>query len=108
MSASKPVEEIMIERKSSGDSILSIIFSAIKKVSIVGIVYLAGYMQWSVAWFIGPIVLLVIRDQWKKTSDRKRNFAKVTSLSSEKEVVLARLNDLPAWVSDKYLFSFFS
>ncbi|CAH2015977.1 unnamed protein product [Acanthoscelides obtectus] len=55
-------------------------------------------MQWSVAWFIGPIVLLVIRDQWKKTSDRKRNFAKVTSLSSEKEVVLARLNDLPAWV----------
>lgn len=55
-------------------------------------------MQWSVAWFVGPIVLLVIRDQWKKTSDRRRTIAKAAALSSEKDVVLARLNDLPAWV----------
>ncbi|ERL90322.1 hypothetical protein D910_07671 [Dendroctonus ponderosae] len=55
-------------------------------------------MQWSVAWFIGPLVLSVIRDQWKKSSDRRRNAAKTAALSSEKDVVLARLNDLPAWV----------
>ncbi|KAJ8969854.1 hypothetical protein NQ317_005148 [Molorchus minor] len=54
-------------------------------------------MQWSVAWFIGPVVLFVIRDQWKKTSDSKRAIAKATAMSSEKDVVLARLNDLPAW-----------
>ena len=60
--------------------------------------YLAGYMQWSVAWFIGPIVLFVIRDQWKKASDRKRTIAKAAALASEKDVVLARLGDLPAWV----------
>ncbi|KAJ8961095.1 hypothetical protein NQ318_008771 [Aromia moschata] len=66
--------------------------------SVVGIVYLAGYMQWSVAWFIGPVVLFVLRDQWKKTSDSRRAIAKATALSSEKDVVLARLNDLPAWV----------
>lgn len=57
-------------------------------------------MQWSVAWFIGPLVLSVIRDQWKKSSDRRRNAAKTAALSTEKDVVLARLNDLPAWVSD--------
>lgn len=55
-------------------------------------------MQWSVAWFIGPIALFVIRDQWKKTNDRKRNIAKSAALASEKDVVLARLDDLPAWV----------
>lgn len=66
-----------------------------------GIVYFAGYMQWSVAWFIGPLVLLVMRDQWKKVSDRKRTIAKAAALASEKDVVLARLDDLPAWVSTK-------
>ncbi|CAG9863137.1 unnamed protein product [Phyllotreta striolata] len=88
-----------MEKKSSGEtSILSIICSAVKKASVVGVVYLAGYMQWSVGWFVGPIVLFVIRDQWKKSSDRKRAIAKATALSSEQEVVLARLDDLPAWV----------
>lgn len=67
--------------------------------SIIGIVYLAGYMQWSVGWFVGPLVLSVIREQWKKSSDRRRNAAKTAALASEKDVVLARLNDLPAWVS---------
>lgn len=55
-------------------------------------------MQWSVAWFIGPLVLLVIRDQWKQSRDRQRSAAKAAALASEKDVVLARLNDLPAWV----------
>ncbi|XP_015835626.1 extended synaptotagmin-like protein 2a isoform X1 [Tribolium castaneum] len=97
MSVSKDGSQAM-EKRSEGSSILSVIFSAVKKASIVGIVYFAGYMQWSVAWFIGPIVLFVIRDQWKKASDRKRNIAKAAALASEKDVVLARLDDLPAWV----------
>jgi hypothetical protein len=43
-------------------------------------------------------VLFVIRDQWKTTSDRRRTIAKAAALASEKDVVLARLDDLPAWV----------
>jgi len=61
-------------------------------------------MQWSVAWFIGPLVLLVLRDQWKQSRDRQRNAAKAAALSSEKDVVLARLNDLPAWVCLSQVF----
>lgn len=92
--ANNSLEKKLVENT----SIISLMFSAVKKASAVGIVYLAGYMNWSIAWFIGPVVLLVIRDQWKKTSDRKRSIAKATALSSEQEVVLARLDDLPAWV----------
>ncbi|KAJ8965164.1 hypothetical protein NQ314_004307 [Rhamnusium bicolor] len=98
MSVSKSTESIDMEKKSSEASIISIILSAVKKASVVGIIYFAGYMQWSVAWFIGPIVLFVLRDQWKKSSDNRRTIAKVAALSSEKDVVLARLNDLPAWI----------
>lgn len=61
-------------------------------------------MQWSVAWFIGPLVLLVLRDQWKQSRDRQRNAAKAAALASEKDVVLARLNDLPAWVCLSQVF----
>lgn len=73
----------------------------IMQVSIVGVVYLVGYMQWSVAWLIGPVILSVLRDQWRKESEYRRNLAKTAALSSEKDVVLARLDDLPAWVSDE-------
>lgn len=56
-------------------------------------------MNWSVAWLIGPLVLSVIRDQWKKDKEIKRNIAKASALSNEKDVILARIDELPAWVS---------
>nr|XP_034823890.1 extended synaptotagmin-1 isoform X4 [Maniola hyperantus] len=78
--------------------VLSVIYRFFKKVAIVGAVYLVGYMQWSVAWLLGPVVLSVMRDQWRKDSEYRRNLAKSAALSSEKDIVLARLDDLPAWV----------
>ncbi|KAL0850086.1 hypothetical protein ABMA28_011976 [Loxostege sticticalis] len=81
-----------------GTTVLSMIYKFFKKVSVVGAVYLVGYMQWSVAWLIGPIILSVLRDQWRKESEYRRNIAKAAALSSEKDVVLARLDDLPSWV----------
>ncbi|GBP31229.1 Extended synaptotagmin-2 [Eumeta japonica] len=72
--------------------------SALHAASIVGVVYLIGYMQWSVAWLIGPVVMSVLRDQWRKQSEYRRSLAKAAALSSEKDIVLARLDDLPAWI----------
>ncbi|XP_026726125.1 extended synaptotagmin-2-A isoform X3 [Trichoplusia ni] len=79
-------------------SVLAMMYRFFKKVSVVGAVYLVGYMQWSVAWLIGPVILSVLRDQWRKESEYRRNLAKAAAQSSEKDVVLAKLDDLPAWV----------
>lgn len=68
---------------------------------MVGIVFAAGYFNFSVAWFIGPIILSVIRDQWRVKNENKRTMAKIAALSSEKDLVLARIDDLPSWVSSK-------
>lgn len=65
---------------------------------MVGTVYLVGYMHWSVAWFIGPVVLSVLRDRWRKESDLRRTIAKASAMASEKDIVLARVDELPAWV----------
>ncbi|XP_070496285.1 extended synaptotagmin-2 isoform X1 [Chironomus tepperi] len=99
MSNSKELtpEKAEIESHSDG-GILSIMYSAAKKVAVVGIVYFVGYMNWSVAWLICPLLLSVIRDQIRGQHDIRRQVAKASALANDKDVILARLNDLPAWV----------
>ncbi|KAJ8733972.1 hypothetical protein PYW07_014523 [Mythimna separata] len=95
VSSSKPA--LPPSSDEAGD-VLSMIYRFFKKVSVVGAVYLVGYMQWSVAWLIGPVILSVLRDRWRKDNEYRRNLAKATASSSEKDVILAKLDDLPAWV----------
>ncbi|XP_034486132.1 extended synaptotagmin-2 isoform X2 [Drosophila innubila] len=85
-------------RTNDEDSIFSVIYSVGKKIAIVGSIYLVGYMGWSVAWLIAPVILSVARDQMAKTSAKKRDIAKASALASEKDVILARIDELPAWV----------
>lgn len=88
-----------VDARPIDEGIISSIYSFVKKAAVVGCVYIVGYMGWSVAWLIGPVILSVVKDQWRKESDRKRNDAKVIAQTDEKRVILARLNDLPSWVS---------
>ncbi|XP_021182489.3 extended synaptotagmin-1 isoform X2 [Helicoverpa armigera] len=95
VSSSKPA---LPPSSEENGNVFSMMYRFFKKVSIVGVVYLVGYMQWSVAWLIGPVILSVLRDQWRKENEYRRNLAKAAASSSEKDVVLAKLDDLPAWV----------
>lgn len=80
------------------DGVFGLIYSIVKKVTVVGAIYLVGYMNWSVAWLITPVVLAVTREYWRKTSDMRREIAKASAVANEKDVILARISDLPAWV----------
>ncbi|KAK9693219.1 C2 domain [Popillia japonica] len=86
------------DQKVPGMNLGSLMYSVIKRASVIGVIYLAGYMHWSVAWFITPVLLLVVRDQMRADADRRRDIAKTSALSNEKDVILARIDDLPAWV----------
>ncbi|CAH1720627.1 unnamed protein product [Chironomus riparius] len=90
-------EKADIESHSDG-GIVSIIYSAAKKAAFVGIIYFVGKMDWSFAWLICPILLSVIRDQIRNQHNIRREVAKASALANDKDVILARLNDLPAWV----------
>lgn len=96
--ASSSVTSSASSSTSSGDSIFTIIYSLVKKVTVVGAIYFVGYMGWSVAWLITPIVLAVTREYWRHTSDLRRTIAKASATANEKDVILARIKDLPAWV----------
>lgn len=96
---SSPDAELKKAKIARAESIFSVIYTVMKKVTVVGAIYLVGYMGWSVAWLITPIILAVTREQWKKDSEQKINIGKAIATSNEKDVILARIDDLPAWVS---------
>lgn len=91
-------ENAVSKRSSTEESIFSTIYTVVKKVAIVGSIYLVGYMGWSVAWLIAPVIMSVAKDRFRKTTEHKRSIAKASALASEKEVILARIDELPAWV----------
>lgn len=39
------------------------------------------------------------REEWRKSSELRRSIAKASATVDEKDVILARISDLPAWVS---------
>lgn len=86
------------KRKIAGIKIKSVLYSVVKRVASVLIVYAVGYMHWSFGWFFGPIVLLVLRDQYRQSKDQKSKITKSIALAQEEDVILARIEDLPAWV----------
>ncbi len=86
------------KQASNDDGMFSVVYSVLKKVAIVGAIYFVGYMGWSMAWLITPIMFSVTREQWKKSSQLKRDISILSAISNERDVILAKITDLPAWV----------
>ncbi|XP_039297240.1 extended synaptotagmin-2-A isoform X3 [Nilaparvata lugens] len=82
----------------SSSGIFKIVYDAAKSVCTVAIIYFFGYMNFSPAWFLAPLIYSVIKNETKKTNEFKRNVAKTSALQNEKDVILARIDELPAWV----------
>jgi hypothetical protein len=84
--ASKEITESIVQKRTGGTSILSILYSCVKKIGTVAIVYLIVYFELSVTWLIGPVILSVIREEWNKDKELRRNTAKSAAMCNEKEV----------------------
>lgn len=100
-----PKKSSAVKRKSekqlsqSNDGIFELLYSVFKKVFIIGGVYLVGYMGWSIAWLITPLILAVTREYFQNAAERRRSVAKAMARTNEKDVITARIKDLPAWVT---------
>lgn len=68
------------------------------KVLIVAVVYLIFYYELSITWLIAFVVLSALRDQQVEIKRIEKQQRRIKLSSSEKEAVLAQLDDLPAWV----------
>lgn len=79
-------------------STTSFVISIVKKMTIVGVIYCAGYMNWSIAWLITPILLSETRQFLCDTNIVRRKIAKESARGKEIDAILARVEDLPSWV----------
>jgi hypothetical protein len=84
----------------TGDTIIKAVQRfAFKSVAWIAI-YSLGYFDFSVAWLLTPLLLTVMRSQWKKERDAKLSAARHAALTNEKSMIESRIRveDLPSWV----------
>lgn len=92
-------EKAVVKYEDGSANFIKIIKIFLKNLATVSTIYLFGYFDLSIAWLIAPVLLNAFRQEWKKSSDRKRQSVKL-AVQDEKNVILAQLSDLPAWVSE--------
>ena len=85
-------------------SVSDTVFKLIKKFVVKSIgwvtIYALGYFEFSVAWLITPLMLTVLRAQWKSDRRHKLSAAREAALTDEKQMIESRIRveDLPSWV----------
>lgn len=89
------VNEVIFKNEKST---LEFAYSLLKKLTIVFVIYYAGYMNLSIVWFITPILLSETREYLSDTNIVRRKIAKASASGKEREIILASLKDLPSWV----------
>lgn len=72
---------------------------AAKHLPLVMGVYAMGYFNFSLAWLIGIVGITAATDQWRKERNIRMSTARASALFDDKEVIMARVSDLPSWVS---------
>ena len=81
---------------------------AAKHLPLVVGVYAMGYFNFSIAWILGIVGITAATDQWRKERNYRMSTARASAIYDDKDVIMARVSDLPSWVSanHSYLFSF--
>lgn len=80
-------------------STTTFVFSLLKKLTVVCAIYGAGYMNWSIAWLVTPILLAETREFLSDTNIVRRKIAKASARGKERETIMACVRDLPSWVT---------
>lgn len=90
-----------------GKSLVGLCKIAAKHLPLVVGVYAMGYFNFSIAWILGIVGITAATDQWRKERNYRMSTARASAFYSDKDVIMARVSDLPSWVSAKSLFIFF-
>jgi len=99
--SSKALQEAnraLTTNNATGKGLLAILKTAARHLPLVFGVYALGYFNFSFAWIIGIIGVSAATEQWRKEKMHRMSAARASSLFSDKEVILARVADLPSWV----------
>ena len=90
------------EEPSTTDDVIKLVKKFfLKSVGWVGI-YLLGYYNLSIAWLLTPLIITVLKSQWKADRIQKLSASREAASpnSNEEKMIKSRIRveDLPSWV----------
>ena len=93
-------EHLASEEHSATDGVIKVIKKFLLKSVGWITIYLVGYYNFSMAWLVTPLVLTVLRSQWKSERNNKLMAAREAALTDERTMIESRIRveDLPSWV----------
>lgn len=81
----------------AGVQLLPLLIRYFKFVGVLLLIWLLGYFGFSTAWVMIGLFVYMSNNEYKKIKDAKKAFNRHAVLN-EKEAILARVDELPAWV----------
>ena len=93
-------DENTLQRRSTvSKGLVGLCKIAAKHLPLVVGVYAMGYFNFSIAWILGITAITAATEQWRKERSCRMSTARASALYDDKEVIMARVSDLPSWVS---------
>lgn len=101
-----PVNQVAPRPGTVSKGLMGLVKIAAKHLPLVMGVYAMGYFNFSIAWIVGIVGITAATDQWRKERQVRMSTARASALYDDKEVILARVSDLPSWVRANLLIAF--
>ncbi|XP_043486044.1 extended synaptotagmin-2 isoform X1 [Polistes fuscatus] len=76
----------------------SLIKSFFINLTTTGIIWSWGYMNFSLAWLIAPIIIMAWKSERQKDQQLRAITAQASVMANEKELIGKRMDELPSWV----------
>lgn len=73
------------------------IFGVASQILVISFVYILGRFNLSIGWLL-PLILSSFRDLNRRNRELQQAITQATSSMSERDVIISRLDDVPAWV----------
>lgn len=87
------------QTETQGVQLMSLLMKYFKTAGFLLSVWTLGYFRFSSSWILFALFFYIGNEEWRKGKDSKRAFARDAALGNEQRAILARVDELPAWVS---------
>ena len=95
----KSIDAVQKTQQSVSKGLFGIMKIAARHLPLVIGVYAMGYFNFSIAWIVGIVGISAATEQWRKERMTRMSIARASAMYEDKEVILAKVTDLPSWVS---------
>ena len=89
------------QTQTQGVQLMSLMMKYFKTAGFLLSVWTLGYFRFSSSWILLALFFYIGNEEFRKGKDAKRSFSRDAAVRTEQRAILARVDELPAWVSSE-------